>query len=247
MAIGIFLATMIGAWFAIGPRVMADVSNMRYSENSFDYSVEIDESFDTGSQKWTDIGIRVRIKPDYQPDNPSAFSEEYLAVAEKQLSILIQTKQPDASIDALVLFNRPLSLEEANSILYAINAELLQSGIVGYGAADGIPFAAYRRESGSLLTKDLAALAELYKGFEPEIIVDDVANTQPPSDIRGYMGIRLIVPAAKLTMLSQHEFVQFVDTTPQIVRDMLAMDIHWRNTPINSMSIEMPVWAYPWE
>jgi hypothetical protein len=40
--------------------------------------------------------------------------------------------------------------------------------------------------------------------------------------------------------------VQFVDTTPQAVREKLALDRHWQNVPINVIALPMPVGGYDW-
>jgi hypothetical protein len=79
------------------------------------------------------------------------------------------------------------------------------------------------------------------------VTVENTAVSQPPADIRGYMAARVWVEAAGLATLNNQPAIDFVDTTPQAVRDLLAANVHWQNTPINHVSIEMPVWAYDWK
>lgn len=65
-------------------------------------------------------------------------------------------------------------------------------------------------------------------------------------DVRGYLAVRAWVGLQGLDALLKNEDVQVVDTTPQDVRDQLSKDRRWQNRLIDSVAIEMPVWAYQW-
>jgi len=245
---GLLIIVIAGLWFAVGPRVMAEVSHMRYSEPLFDYLVEYDEVYNLEKQQIETDGLLVAIQPEYRADNGSAFSEAYIQAAKAQAALWSETRlSSQEMLDVMVLFSKPLTLDEANKILSSANAAVFESGAVGYGA-DGIPFAVYSKENGPLLTQTLAEIGEANRGFEPEVTEENTAvSAQPPADIQGYMAVRVWVDAAGLATLNNQPTIDFVDTTPQAVRDLLAANVHWQNTPINHVSIEMPVWAYDWK
>lgn len=248
MILSLLLIVAAGLWFTIGPHVMAEVAHMRYSEPLFDYLVEYDEVYNLETQQTETNGLLVAIQPDDRADNGSAFSEAYIQAAKAQAALWSETRLSSKEmLDVMVVFSKPLLLDEANKILSSANAAVFESGAVGYGA-DGIPFAVYAKENGPLLTQTLAEIGEANRGFKPEVTEEYTAVTQqPPANIRGYMAVRVWVDAAGLASLNNHPTVDFVDTTPQAVRDLLAANMHWQNTPINQVSIEMPVWAYDWK
>lgn len=247
MILGLLMIVVSGLWFAVGPRVMADVSQMQYSEPLFDYWVEYDEVYNLETEEFDRDRLLVAIQPEYRTENGSAFSEAYIQAAQAQAALWSQTRLPGEMLDVMVVFNTPQTLAEANEILHTADAVVFESGAVGYGA-DGIPFAVYAKEDGPLLTQTLAEIGEANRGFEAEVVEGETAvSSQPPADIRGYLAVRVWVDAAGLAILNSQPAVDFVDTTPQTVRDLLATNLHWKNTSINHVSIEMPVWAYDWK
>jgi hypothetical protein len=146
----------------------------------------------------------------------------------------------------MVIFSHPLTLEEANRILRAANANVFESGIVGY--SDDVPFAGYAKEEGGpLLTRPLQEHAESGGGFEPEVTEGSGSETtEHVRDVRGYLAVRAWVDSQGLEALLKNENVRLVDTTPQDVRDRLSKNRNWQNEPIHALAIEMPVWAYEW-
>ena len=235
----------VGAWLAVGPRVMASISGMTYHQPTYSYRVEIDRLYDTQSNSFSDIGTLVSVSPNLATTNNSAFSGAYLQTTRERATHWITTRRTDELIDVMLVFTRPLMLEEVNTILNSIKAHVFESGFVGY--ADGMPFATYTKEEGPLLTRSLQEYVENVQGFEREITEDSNPQAkQVPPDIRGFLAVRIWVQTSTLQQLLDNKNIRIVDTTPQAVRDQIAADRHWKNVPVNAVAIEMPVWAYQW-
>jgi hypothetical protein len=128
----LLIIVIAGLWFAVGPRVMAEVSHMRYSELLFDYLVEYDEVYNLEKQQIETDGLLVAIQPEYRADNGSAFSEAYIQAAKAQAALWSETRlSSQEMLDVMVLFSKPLTLDEANKILSSANAAVFESGAVG--------------------------------------------------------------------------------------------------------------------
>jgi len=217
------LALIIGGWWLVaGPETVARISYMTYRTPYYRYTVQL--------ATYAQEGIRVSIEPERPGKDSSEFADTYLQASRERAQQWIADHRTGL-MDVMVLFSRPLTLEEANRVLRAANAQVFESGVVGY--EDGIPFASYSKEKGPFLTASLQEHAEM---------IGDSMSV----DVRGYLAVRAWVNRQGLAVLLQHEDVQVVDTTPQDVRDRLAQDRHWRDKPIDSLAIEMPVWAGEW-
>jgi len=238
--VGLSLLVVAGLGAIFGPRSMASVSHMTYREATYSYNVELDAYYNKGRK--VEDGILVSIHPERPVKDAPGFSDAYLQTSRERANQWV-TNHRAASMDVMIIFSHPLSLEEANEILYSANADVFESGIVGY--SDGIPFAGYSKEGGSL-DRSLQEIAKLGGGFETEVVEDSVSEAASTDDIRGYLAVRAWVDFQGLETLLKNENVRVVDTTPQEVRDQLSEDRHWQNEPIHSLAIEMPVWAYEW-
>lgn len=233
-----------GLWLLVIPNITASVSNATYQQDTYDYTVEIDTVFNTDSQSLEEEGILVSIHPDYSQDNASAFSQTYLDAGRERTAQWLVKREANTLADVMIVFSHPLTLEEANKVLQSSKSDVFESGLVGY--IDGVPFAHYMQEGEVSLVQSLQDVANTLAGFESETTIDVVSETEPHVDVRGYLAVRAWTPVESLEMLSSHESVRFVDTTPQEVRDQLATDKNWQNMPVNAIAIEMPVWAFDW-
>lgn len=245
ITVGILSIIVAGTWLTIGPKTVARLSHMTYRTPTYTYNVELDMAHDSQVAGPVETGILVTIAPERPSKDASEFSESYLQKSQQRAEQWIGERRGD-SLDVMFIFNRPLNLEEANKVLTAANAQVFESGVVGY--SEGVPFAGYAVEEGPLLTRTLAQIAELGGGFEPEIAADSDVTAPPESarDIRGYLAVRAWVDGEGLATLLKCADIKLVDTTPQEVRDRLSNSLTWKNYPINAVAIEMPVWAYEW-
>lgn len=232
---------LAGAWGTA--TVMADWSGAGklYHETTFSYAVEINQSADAAL---SGAEATVIITPQRDSDNPADFSDAYRARAQQQAKQWAAERSGENRLDLLLVFKQPLTVEETNDLLRTHEAHLFESGLVGY--ANGTPFAAYTKENGPYLTDSLSDYGEDYRGVEPEIDAADSFDEPPPADVRGVLAVRVWVPAQQLALLLDHDSVDWVDITPQQVRDQLASDDTWRDAVISTVALEMPVWAYTW-
>lgn len=245
ITLGLLSMIIAGVWLAIGPQTLARLSHMTYRTPTYTYTVELDTAYDSQVAGPVETGILVTIAPERSAKDASDFSGAYLQESGQRAKQWIAERRGDA-LDVMIIFSRPLNLEEANKVLAAANAQVFESGVVGY--SEGVPFAGYEVEEGPRLTRTLAQLAELGGGFEPEIVADSDITAPPERtrDIRGYLAVRAWVDGSGLEALLKYEEVRLVDTTPQEVRDRLSSSLIWKDYAINALAIEMPVWAYEW-
>lgn len=238
------LTTATTLWLAIGPQVMAKTYGMTYRQDNYNYSVEIDDFYNEQTKTWQEQGIIVMVDPQRPKDNPSGFSENYLQATKGRAVEWINSRNVETSLDVMVIFSRPLTLNEANTVLNTASATVFESGVVGY-AADGTPFAEYSKENGPLLVKPLAEFSD-NTGIVPEGTTAEQLAESLPADVRGYLSVRVWVNSEGLKSLMAHQDVRVIDTTPQAVRDQLAANRTWQDVLITTVAIEMPVWAYDW-
>ena len=183
--------------------------------------------------------LLVSISPEMAADNPNQFSEAHRQFSLKQAELLAQT---ETNSDTLILFSRPLSMEEANAILQKANAAVHRSSAVGIVA--DTPFATNEIEGGLLLARSLSAHAAEQANFPSG------PNGEPAGeeavDVRGYLAVQAVVPAEGLGTLLSNPLVDLVDVTPQLVRNRLMQDIRTRGEVISDVTIPMPVWGDEW-
>lgn len=237
VGVGVLSLVVGGLWFTVGHDTMASVSHMTYRTPPYSYEVH--------SATYAEEGIVVSIEPERSAKNASAFGDVYLQTSRERAEQWVADRRADP-IDVMVVFSHPLTLEEANAVLRSANANVFESGVVGYTGE--MPFATYSKVEGPLLAHSLQEHAESV-GHPPieEMTEGSALETATASvDIRGYLAVRAWVGSQGLDALLKNEDVQVVDTTPQDVRDQLSKNRRWRNRPIDSVAIEMPVWAYEW-
>ncbi|HID30792.1 MAG TPA: hypothetical protein EYP19_12415 [Desulfobacterales bacterium] len=237
VGVGVLSLVAGGLWLTVGPEMMASVSHMTYRTPHYSYEVH--------SATYAEEGIVVSIEPERSAENASAFAGVYLQTSHERAERWVADHRADP-IDVMVIFRHPLTLEEANEVLRSANANVFESGVVGYTGE--MPFAAYSKVEGPLLTRSLQEHAESV-GHPPIEEMAENSTLQATTafvDVRGYLAVRAWVDSKGLDVLLKHEDVRVVDITTQEVRDQLSNNRHWRNKPIDSVAIEMPVWAYEW-
>ncbi len=237
VGVGVLSLVAGGLWLTVGPETMASVSHVTYRTPHYSYEVH--------SATYAEDGIVVSIEPERSAKNASAFADVYLQTSRGRAEQWFADRRADP-IDVMVIFSHPLTLEEANKVLRSANANVFESGVVGYTGE--MPFAAYSKVEGTLLARSLREHAESV-GHPPieEMTEGSTLETATASvDMRGYLAVRAWVDSQGLDTLLKHEDVRVVDTTPQDVRDRLSENRRWRNKSIDSVAIEMPVWAYEW-
>lgn len=237
VVVGVLSLVAGGLWLIVGPETMASVSRVTYRAPHYSYEVHL--------ATYAEEGIVVSIEPERSAKNASAFADVYLQASRERAEQWVADHRA-GSIDVMIIFSRPLTLEEANEVFRSANANVFESGVVGYTGE--MPFAAYSKVEGPLLARSLQEHAESV-GHPPieEVTEGSTLQTTTASiDVRGYLAVRAWVDSKGLDVLLKHEDVRVVDITPQEVRDQLSNNRHWRNKPIDSVAIEMPVWAYEW-
>lgn len=232
------LLTASGVWAKFGEKAMATVSYQTYETQTYSYDVEIDQFYDEKGVI-NSHGILVHLHPEKDTQNPSQFSPAYWQTNENNLRTVLTASEENKMVDVLLIFKQPLSFIETEQLLAEIEADVFESGLVGF--KNNIPFAHYAVEKGSLSQA-------MWQEIETTIYEEDLSKEDVgQSRILGYMAVRVWVKAHQLPHLLVKEQIEVVDVTPQIVRDTLAHNNSWRNTPILSLSLDMPVWAYKWE
>ncbi|PID85497.1 MAG: hypothetical protein CSB13_07965 [Chloroflexi bacterium] len=240
----VFMLLSISLWASFGPLVMARVSEQRYRANNYYYDVSIDTFYNTETKERQTQGIEVAIHPNLSETNSSQFSAAYLEDNQGRLTQWL-TEVGEQTVDVMVIFSRPLTMDKANFLLESANATVFESGAVGY--VRDIPFASYAIEEGTSLSRSLEDIAHA----EAEAAVA-LSEGAPPTndtviiDVRGYLAVRIWTDREGLEKLSESELVRMIDITPQLVRTQLSNNRHWQNMPIHSLALEMPVWAYEW-
>lgn len=232
------LLTTSGVWVKFGEKAMATVSYQTYQTQTYSYDVEIDQFYDEkgviNSQ-----GILVHLHPEKDTQNPSQFSSAYWQTNENNLRTVLTAGEENKVVDVLIIFKHPLSFKETDQLLATAEADVFESGLVGF--MNDTPFAHYAVEKGLLSPT-------VWQEVETTIYEEDLSKEGfGQSKILGYMAVRVWVKAHQLPKLLGMEQIDKIDVTPQIVREALARNNSWRNTPILSLSLEMPVWAYKWE
>ncbi len=235
----------VGMWFIVGPQVKARISHQSYNTDTYSYDVEVDTSYNQETGKLESNGILVSVHPEQSETNTSAFSSAYWAANQTELSHLLANSD-ESTIDAMIIFSHPLSSDEANSLIGTVGGEIFESAVVGYVMEE--PYAGYHKENGQI-QRDLNQLIEDQKElvishFSGEIPTDDLSKY---IDVRGYMAIRIVTKISGLKQLEESQLVRQIDITPYLVSKQLSEDVNWKNAPINSLAIEMPVWAYDWK
>ncbi len=237
LLVGVLVFVVGGLWLAVGVETMASVSHMPYHTPHYSYFVR--------KATYAEEGVAVSIEPERSGSNSSAFADTYLR-ASRERAEQWSAERSVGPIDVMVIFSHPLTLEEANEILRSVQADVFESGVVGYEG--GVPLAIYSKVKGPLLDISLRehAAALGHSPIEDMEKESELATAEAAVDVRGYLAVRAWIDSKNLNVLLGHEDVRVVDTTPQDVRDKLSNDRHWRNEPIDSVAIEMPVWAYEW-
>lgn len=236
-----------GVWFAVGRGILAKPSHATYQMPTYEYEIEVQMHHENATNALVEDGIFVHLKPNRPAKDATDLADAYLQ-ASHQRALKWIAENRTGPLDLMIIFARPLSLEQANNILSLANAEVFESAVVGY--RDGIPFAGYSVEEGPLLVRSIQEYVEMGVGggVAPEITQDNEAELARAStaDIRGYLAVRAWVDAQNLDVLLEHKDIRVVDTTPQEVRDQVLKSPTWRHRTINHLTIEMPVWAYDW-
>ena len=243
--ITVLLLIGITAWVSQGPVIMARVAHATYTEPTYQYGIEIDTFVDMETGQEQDGGLIVTIEPQFSDENTAQFSDAYMEVSQKRLQEwLTAENRQDVQMDILLVFAHPLSEEEVNALLHLAKAEIFESAVVGYVA--GIPFTGYAKETGHVVSQSLDEVRDSQQEALTAVRRLEGYDPEKGIEVGGYAAVRLWVDGHGMAVLAQHAAVQFVDTTPQAVREKLALDRHWQNAPISVIALPMPVGGYDW-